>query len=65
MLRIRDILVGIRIRGSVPLKLTDQDHPAIFVTDLQDANKKLFFPIYFSLLLFEGIHLLYFSKKKK
>jgi hypothetical protein len=39
MLRISDIWVWIRIRGSVPL---DPD-PAIFVIDLQDAKKKLFF----------------------
>ncbi len=54
------ILVRIRIRGSIPLALTkgsvDPD-PAIFVSDLQDINKK-----FFCLLLFEGVHLYHFSK---
>ncbi len=36
VLRIRDILVRIRIRGSVPLT----SDPDIFVIDLQDAQKK-------------------------
>jgi len=36
--RIRDILVRIRIQGSI---LTDQD-PALFVSDLQDISKKKF-----------------------
>jgi hypothetical protein len=41
VLRIHDILVQIRIRGSLPLTngCTDSD-PSIFVNDLQDANKK-------------------------
>jgi hypothetical protein len=41
VLRIHDILVWIRIRGSADpcLRLMDPD-PAIFVIDLQDANKK-------------------------
>jgi hypothetical protein len=45
VLRIRDILVWFRIRGSMP-RLMDPDadlDPAIFVIDLQDANKKLIF----------------------
>jgi hypothetical protein len=42
VLRIRDILGWIRIRGSMPLADPDADpDPAIFVIDLQDANKKL------------------------
>jgi hypothetical protein len=36
VLRIRDILSRIRIRGSVPL--TPDPDPAIFVSDLQDGN---------------------------
>ncbi len=41
--RIHDILVWIRIRirGSMPLTMDPDPYPAIFVTDLQDANKKL------------------------
>ncbi len=34
--------------------------PAIFVIDLQDANKKLFFKKFFCLLLFEGTFSLFF-----
>ncbi len=45
VLRIRDILVWIRIRIRGSMLLTEDPHPdpdpAIFVTDLQDANKKL------------------------
>jgi hypothetical protein len=37
--------------------------PAIFVIDLQKANKKLFFLKFFCLLLFEGV-LHHFSKIK-
>jgi hypothetical protein len=45
VLRIHDILVWIRIRirGSMPL-INDPDadpDPSLFITDLQDANKKL------------------------
>jgi hypothetical protein len=45
--RIHDILVRIRIRRSMPLALTDGSGSGFifgscsFVTDLQDANKKL------------------------
>ncbi len=55
MFRIHDILVWIRIRGSMTL-LMDPDadadpDPSIFITDLQDANKKLIFkksfPVYY------------------
>ncbi len=38
--RIHDILVWIRIRESMPLTNEDPD-PSIFITDLQDADKKL------------------------
>ncbi len=44
--RIRDILVRIRMRtlGSVPLTDPDADpDPALFGSDLQDANKNKFF----------------------
>jgi hypothetical protein len=54
----RDILVRIRIRGSVPLthgiRIPAPD-PAIFVLDLQDANKKLYL-----LFTFEGIFTAFF-----
>ena len=63
VLRIHDILVWIRIRGSMPLTNSPGSRswiqildpaPAIFVIDLQDANKKLIFIFYFiCLLLFE------------
>jgi hypothetical protein len=39
-LRIHDILVWIRIRGSMPLTNLDPD-PAILIIELQEANKKL------------------------
>ncbi len=57
MLLILDILVQIWIRGSLPLT-SDSDpdpEPAIFVLDLQDANKKLFLDIL-------EVHLHHFSK---
>ncbi len=39
--------------------------PAIFVIDLQDANKKLIlFIIFFCLLLFEGTFTSFFKDKK-
>jgi hypothetical protein len=38
--------------------------PAIFVIDLKDANKKLFFSKYFCFLLLK-VHLYHFSKKKR
>jgi hypothetical protein len=38
--------------------------PAIFVIDLQDANKKLFIPKFFCLLLFEGTFTSFFKDKK-
>ncbi len=39
--------------------------PAIFVIDLQDANKKLFFSKFFCLLLFEGTFSLFLKSHKK
>jgi len=38
--------------------------PAIFVIDLQDANKKLNFVKIFSAYYFLNVHLHHFSKKK-
>jgi hypothetical protein len=38
--------------------------PAIFAIDLQEANKKLFFYIFFCLLLFEGTFTSFFKDKK-
>jgi hypothetical protein len=38
--------------------------PAIFVEDLQDANKKLFKKKFFGLLLFEGTFTSVFKDKK-
>ncbi len=38
--------------------------PAIFVIDLQDANKKLIFFLNFCLLLFEGTFTSFFKDKK-
>jgi hypothetical protein len=38
--------VRIRIRRSVPLTMDPDPDPAIFVIDLQDANKKQFFPCF-------------------
>jgi hypothetical protein len=42
----------------------DPDHPAIFVIDLQDSNKKLFFSLIFSAYYFLKVHLHHYSKKK-
>jgi hypothetical protein len=39
--------------------------PAIFVVELQDANKKLFFNKFFCLLLFEGTFTSFFKEKSK
>jgi hypothetical protein len=50
--------------GSGPNPDSDPD-PALFVTDLQDANKKLIFiKKVFLLLLFEGTFTLFFKDKK-
>ncbi len=64
VLQIHDILVWIRIRGSMPL--TNGPDPAIFVIDLQEANKKLISTKVFLLItFFEGtVHLHNFSKIK-
>jgi hypothetical protein len=48
VLRIHDILVWIRIRGSMPLTAGSgsgcgSGSPSIFIIDLQDANKKITF----------------------
>jgi len=39
--------------------------PAIFVISLQDANKKLIFIYFFSLLLFEGTFTSFFKIKSQ
>ncbi len=62
VLRIRDILVRIRIRGSVTL--TNGSGSWYFVIDLQDANKELFFANFFCLLLFRGAFSHHISKIK-
>jgi hypothetical protein len=54
--RIHDILAWIRIR------ILDPD-PAIFVIDLQDANKKLVFFFFFCLLLLECTFTSFFKEK--
>jgi hypothetical protein len=60
--RIHDI--WIRIRGSMPLTIMDPDaDPAIFLTDLQDANKKLILKS-FSAYYFLNVHLHRFSRIK-
>jgi hypothetical protein len=56
MFKIRDIVIGIC--------LTDPD-PALFVSDLQDANKKLFFFFKFFAYYFLKVHLHHFSKIKR
>jgi hypothetical protein len=75
VLRIHDILVLIRIRGSgsgihasdywirIRIRILDPN-PAIFVIDLQDANKKLTFKTFLWLLLFEGTLTSFFKDKK-
>ncbi len=50
-----EILVRIRIRGCVILSNLDLDpDPVIFVRDLQDGNKTLFFTTFFCFLLFKS-----------
>jgi hypothetical protein len=56
-------LVRTRTRGSMSLTIGSGD-PAIFVIDLQDANKKLFFYTFFCLFLFEGTFKSFFKDKK-
>jgi hypothetical protein len=53
VLRIHEILVRIRIHGSIPLTNGSGGDPAIFVSVLQDVNKKLL-----------KVHLHHFSKIK-
>ncbi len=62
MFRIHDILVWIRIHGSMPL--TNNPDPAIFVIDLQDGNKKRILLKCFSVCYFLKVHLHIFSKIK-
>jgi hypothetical protein len=46
--------------------LPDADpDPVIFVTGLQDANKKIFFLQFFCLLLFEGTFTSFFKEKNQ
>ncbi len=61
--RIRDILVRIRIRGSVPLTSGSFSDPALFVSDLQEP-KKIFVQI-FLLLFFKGTFTSFFKDKKQ
>ncbi len=62
VLRIHDILVWIRIRGTMPL--TNGSGP-IFIIDLQDANQKIiFFNGSFSTYYFLKVLLHHFSKVK-
>jgi hypothetical protein len=68
MLRIHDILVWIRIRAPDPgsvLLIRDPDpdaDPSIFITDLQDANKKLIKKVYLY-TTFQGTFTLFFKDK--
>jgi hypothetical protein len=63
MLRILDILVWIRIRGSIPL--TNGSGSFFFIIDLQDANNKLILKKKFScILLFDGTLTSFFKDKK-
>jgi hypothetical protein len=60
-------LVWIRIRGSMPLNMVNIDSdpdPAIFVIELQDANKKIFVKKSFSAYYFLKVHLHHYSKTK-
>ncbi len=61
VLRIPDIIVRIRIRGSVPLTYIVDPDPAIFVSDLQDGNKKNY--NLFCFLLFEATLTSVFKEK--
>ncbi len=64
VLRIHDILVGSGSGSADPcLWLMDPD-PAVFVIDLQDANKKLIFYKSFSAYYILKVHLHNFSKIK-
>jgi hypothetical protein len=61
LLWIRDILVRLWIRIRTT-DFTDPD-PALFVSDLQDANKKYFFQSFFPFYVLK-VHLHHSSKKK-
>jgi hypothetical protein len=65
VLRIRDILVWIRIRRSVPLTNGSRSFYFSSVTFKTPKEYQLFFRKLFSLLLFEGIHLRHFFKRLK
>jgi hypothetical protein len=61
-MRIHEILVRIRIHGSI---MDPDADPAILVSDLQDANKKIFFSLsFFCLLLFHGTFTTFLKDKK-
>jgi len=61
-MRIHEILVRIRIHGSI---MDPDADPAILVSDLQDANKKKFFSLsFFCLLLFHGTFTTFLKDKK-
>jgi len=59
--RIRDILV--RNRTHTSKEWGSDPDPALFVSDLQDANKKLIFSNFLSLLLPEGTFTAFFKDK--
>jgi hypothetical protein len=60
VLPIRDILLRIRIRGP----MAPDPYPAIFVLDLQDDTKIIYFYQSFSAYCFLKVHLHHFSKTK-
>jgi hypothetical protein len=53
-----------RIRASDKMDPDSDPDPVFFVTDLQDANKKLIKKKFFCLLLFEGTFTSYVKDKK-
>ncbi len=68
---VTDPLHRIRIRGSIPLTDWDLDpdpnsnpDPSIFITDLQDANKKIILKTKFFCILLFKVLLHHFSKIK-
>ncbi len=66
MLRIHDILVWIRIRGSMPLTNGSRSGSgSIFINDLQDANKNLIKKKKFSAYYFLKVLKHYLLKKVK
>jgi hypothetical protein len=70
VLRFHDILMWIQIRGSMPLTNGSGfgsgcgSGSSIFIIDIEDANKKLFYKKFFCILLFEGTFTSYFKDKK-